>query len=349
LANATGNVINPERNGKVYVSYYNCPNPTSTQEISYNSAGSYIDSICTTSDGDYLPVIYYYVNDQLENGSNYPLLSPYQVLSTIVNNYTCCEVISTPTPTPTPTVTTTPTHTPPSEYCIEYTVNYDVSQPSSSCGIGLYDSVDEVTVTLYDSPGGSPINATENITIQFSGTESIDCAGYPTIVYPLSVVIYAGSSSGFSTYTQSGYRICEWDSFCKAFSIDDLTISSITPSSYGICVIPTLTPTPTQTPTPTPSCLCHFMTYNDGELPGDLYVRYRSCNGSLVTELISGLYTDDNGDGTYTAHICVSVTGSYNNPVCVQNDNEVVCPNSLSWTSTLQTCNSASGCSGSQN
>ena len=53
----------------------------------------------------------------------------------------------------------------------------------------------------------------------------------------------------------------------------------------------------------------------------------------VTTEPIISLLSTDNGNGTYTAAICVSTIdvgqpGSYDVPVCVQGGLEVVCPSS---------------------
>jgi hypothetical protein len=104
-----------------------------------------------------------------------------------------------------------------------------------------------------------------------------------------------------------------------------------TPSTT-IGATPTNTETPTNTPTntPTPSvtpeanCLCYCLTYTT--VPNDLYVRYALCGtASVETELIQGLPFMDNGDGTYTACICVRQGGAYQVPVCVQGGIEVTC------------------------
>jgi hypothetical protein len=107
-----------------------------------------------------------------------------------------------------------------------------------------------------------------------------------------------------------------------------------TPTPTGT---PTPTPTSTATPTPTPtstvepeSCLCYCYTYTT--VPNDLYVRYAVCGtASTETELINNLETMDNGDGTFTACICVRQGGAYAIPVCVQGGLEVTCPDT--WVS----------------
>lgn len=104
---------------------------------------------------------------------------------------------------------------------------------------------------------------------------------------------------------------------------------------------PTSTPTPTEssTPTPTPTativetdCLQYCMTYDPNDLPNDLYVRYKVCGTSSVeTELIQGLISTLNENGTRTTCICVKQGGAYASPICVQGGNEVVCPTGISW------------------
>jgi hypothetical protein len=57
-----------------------------------------------------------------------------------------------------------------------------------------------------------------------------------------------------------------------------------------------------------------------------LYVRYRDVNETLVTVTINSLESIENGNGTYTAGICVSQNDSYSSPVCVQGGIEIFCP-----------------------
>lgn len=84
-------------------------------------------------------------------------------------------------------------------------------------------------------------------------------------------------------------------------------------------------PTPPPPPPPTPSeGNCYTLTYTT--IPGDLFVRYRRISDdTIVTELINSLETMDNGNGTYTAAICVSTIAPYNIPTCVQGGVEVTC------------------------
>jgi hypothetical protein len=94
---------------------------------------------------------------------------------------------------------------------------------------------------------------------------------------------------------------------------------------------PTPTPTPTATITPN-DCLRYCMTFDRNNLPNTLYVRYKVCStASVETELISGLASVVNQDGTETVCICVKQGEAYATPICVQFGNEIVCPIGFSW------------------
>jgi hypothetical protein len=105
----------------------------------------------------------------------------------------------------------------------------------------------------------------------FDATYS-DCLGnVSTTVY---TQIPANYSFGETTYTQSSYDLCPYDSQCNPVSTTVNGVSSITPAGYTECIVPTPTPTATATPTPTSAT-----TYN--------------CNNG-VCEIVtdgSGLYT----------------------------------------------------------
>ena len=101
----------------------------------------------------------------------------------------------------------------------------------------------------------------------------------------------------------------------------------------NLSILPVYKPLPSIGTTPTvepESCLCYCYTYTT--VPNDLYVRYAVCGtASTETELINNLETMDNGDGTFTACICVRQGGAYQIPVCVQGGIEVTCPDT--WVS----------------
>lgn len=98
---------------------------------------------------------------------------------------------------------------------------------------------------------------------------------------------------------------------------------TITPTKT---ITPTITPTSTITPT-VEETLGTCYTYTYSSVPSDLYVRYRRVSDDTVVDtLINSLIQIDNGDGTYSAAICVSNISPYNIPVCVQGGLEVTCP-----------------------
>jgi hypothetical protein len=52
-----------------------------------------------------------------------------------------------------------------------------------------------------------------------------------------------------------------------------------------------------------------------------------------VDELVNSIISIDNGNGTYTAALCVSTIAPYDVPVCVQGGLEIVCGDST-WIQT---------------
>jgi hypothetical protein len=155
---------------------------------------------------------------------------------------------STPTPTPTATSTPTPTVTPTiGDQCIVIDYFYDTNSGlSDGCG-GNQRTNTTIRATLYNYDGGIPINASQNIDIMFDATYS-DCLG--TTSQSVYLQILANYSFGEATYTEYSYELCPYDQQCNPVSTTVTGVSSITPSGYVQCNIPT--PTPTDTPTPTP-------------------------------------------------------------------------------------------------
>ena len=110
-----------------------------------------------------------------------------------------------------------------------------------------------------------------------------------------------------------------------------VTPAPVTPEPTAAPVTPApvtpapVTPSPTASPTPAPvlpTGNCYTVTYSS--VPSDLSIRYRRSSDDIVTtDLITSIETMDNGDGTYTAGICVSTISPYNNPVFVQGGVEV--------------------------
>lgn len=115
------------------------------------------------------------------------------------------------------------------------------------------------------------------------------------------------------------------------------TITGGTIQSTGTCT----NSEPWVIPGAGPSAGCWSLTYTS--VPGDLSVRYRNAEGTVVTTLIQNVDTMDNGNGTFTAYICVSLTGSYNTPTCFQGGVEIDCGQYV-WTNQQVSCTIASTC-----
>lgn len=130
--------------------------------------------------------------------------------------------------------------------------------------------------------------------------------------------------------------------------VDDLTTGG-TIASTGVCTntqpwTTGIAPAPTATPTVTPSAYgyCYSLTYSS--IPSTLYVRYMNMEEVVTTELIQSLQTIDNGNGTYTAYICVKQGGSYATPTCVEFNNEFNC-SPYAWLTNGCSCTDLNGSS----
>jgi hypothetical protein len=98
------------------------------------------------------------------------------------------------------------------------------------------------------------------------------------------------------------------------------TTTTTTTSTTTTSTTTTSTTTSTTTTTEPPTTgLCFTLTY-ETSISDELFVRYRSTLGDVVTERVETLPTRDNLDGTYTVGICVLQGSSYATPVCVIND-----------------------------
>jgi len=227
---------------------------------------------------------------------------------------------STPTQTPSQTMTRTPTMTPTptactnSNVCMEITVTGSSEESFASieynnCFGTLINEVFTTNGTRYRciqyTMGVAQIfnyTGMPEPTIYGGNCNTFEC---PTGVIPLT-------PSPTPTMTQTA---------TPSATIGSTPTQTPSPSA-------TLNVTPTQTQTPSPSgeanCLCYCLTYTT--VPNDLYVRYALCGtASVETELIQSLPVLDNGDGTYTACICVKQGGAYQTPICVQGGLEVTC------------------------
>jgi len=244
-----------------------------------------------------------------------------------------------PTPTPTVTPTATPTPTPTLEPCECYEYDITISSLDTDAATGntgpnaIYNG--NLVITYTDCEG----NPTESLS--GSGT-AIVCADSNFGVF---LTYYENDMEALAIYSsasQSDRECCPVEPTPTPTGTPTPTPTATstptpTPTSTGPTPTATETPTPTatETPTPTPTggdCLCFCVTYNPLDLPEDLYVRYALCGtASTETELISDLETLDNGDGTFTACVCVRQGGAYSTPICVQGGLETLCPVGISW------------------
>jgi hypothetical protein len=178
------------------------------------------------------------------------------------------QTTTTPTPTPTlsisPTLSITPTFTitpTVSDKCIIIDYYYN-SNSGLADGCGGFQRTDTtIRATLYNNPGGSPVNSTENISIQFTGTTS-DCLG--STVASVIITINSGTSYGEVTYTSLTYEPCPYDQNCNPVSTSIDGVLEISPIQYVQC--PTPTPTPTLTITPTFEPIVETWCYSDGSV-----------------------------------------------------------------------------------
>ena len=123
---------------------------------------------------------------------------------------------------------------------------------------------------------------------------------------------------------QAGYEV----------TISDDNVTGGTVASVGVC-------TNTQ-PWVKPTSgvggvgVCYSLTYNSltQTPPNSLFVRYRDITtNNVLTRQINTMQGMDNGDNTTTIYICVSQTGSYSTPTCVENSVEISCPSPYNWVS----------------
>jgi uncharacterized delta-60 repeat protein len=271
-----------------------------------------------------------------------PTITPTPTLTQTITPTITPTLTQTLTPTQTVTPTITPTITPTMTLTITQTPT--ITPTSEGCDCFVYD----VTISEQDTlaaTGNTGVFAQYNDNVVINYT---DCDGNPSqlvsgspgaqvcadINQSFGLTFYQNNIEGlttFSSFVQTAVECCDEPP-------TPTPTQTITPTVNPTST-PTLTPTPTvtETPTPTPTsesldCLCFCVTYELDDLPNDLYVRYRNCTTDTTeTELISGLESIDNGNGTYTSCLCVRQGGAYATPVCVQGGLEIFCPSGISW------------------
>jgi len=250
-------------------------------------------------------------------------------------------------PTSTPTLTSTPTNTP--GPCVPDTatpkgVLIHLNSGSDYTDCAVYTGLTENTIT-----GATPFTSITGGSINLSGLTptllevyvKMICIGCCEQVFKVNLDECCDYGVG-ATNTPTPTVTATNTQTPTATSTNTPTLTATNTQTLTPTNSPTLeatnTPTITLTNTPTTPCICFSMTYTTAQLPFDLYVRYSPCSGGTITNLISNLFTYDNGNGTFTAFICVNPGGLYPAPVCVQNNILIDCPSPLSWTNELTNC-----------
>jgi uncharacterized delta-60 repeat protein len=256
----------------------------------------------------------------------------------------CCTIVPTPpptgSPTRTPTNTATPTLTPTQTItptCSTFTTQYMRTRllGCSNFDLGLFDNPDFTgnanAVCDYVVSG----TAYGDLGTIFSGTETIS-SGDHIHTFNLSSVLLPGECvSGFTV--NSVVPVCPCVNVIFQFITPTPSATpTLTPTTTPtITSTPTgteTTPTPTSTPTASPqNCSCYELTYEMDDVEG-ISVRWRDCSTDTITTTnISSLESIDNNDGTFTTYICVKQGSSYNTPICVEDDLEILCPTGVDW------------------
>ena len=236
---------------------------------------------------------------------------------------TASSCVSPTTPTPTPTFTPTPSPTPPADcYCYDIVVTGSTvpgPEPTVIATLDYNDCFGVRTLRSFTQGPGTYkqcIQRSGGVVQYFpEGTEGID----------ESYLIGVGVGNCNTGYVCTGYTPAVTPTPTPTPTSTPVgPTATPTPTPTGTPTpTPTGTPTPTPTETPAPEGNCWCVTYET--MSPTLSVRYRDINGNVQTTLIDNLETMDNGDGTFTACICVSPTGTYSTPVCVQGGIEVTC------------------------
>lgn len=215
-----------------YETAFNSVIYTYTQLINAGFTGvpSFGDTI-TVSGSPNVEAVYEY-NGTTSNSAVAPVI-------TSINEWDCYgnpinPPTATPSPTPTPTPTPTQTSLPPGSACIVWSESIQ-SGLQDGCG-GFQKTITTLTVELQDG-NGTPINATETITVSFDATYSNELGTTPTII---QAQIANGYSSGLTYYSSQTYEIGPYSGQCTPESTTrDNSTPTITGSNngtYGVCV-----------------------------------------------------------------------------------------------------------------
>jgi len=262
---------------------------------------------------------------------------------------------STATNTPTLTATNTPTQTETPTLTATNTPTLTQTPTLTSTSTPTLTATN--TPTLTETP-----TLTSTATPTLTMTQTVLAACYQDVIFEVGPdganIAYLTCCGGEKSrlYTEQGIYIiedCIQTDSLYAFEGSLNWVNYFDGTTPCDCPTPTPTLTSTSTPTPTPTlpadCTCYSITYSEQDLDTlvGISVRYSVCDGGdIVREPITSLITKDNGNGTYTSFICVSDTGSYSTPVCVENDEEIICR--IPFVSGGQ-CNTVNDCVNAEN
>ena len=224
-----------------------------------------------------------FVSNSIPDGTTYIKINPNS--AGCLNQYIIVELSGAPTCsfdativyglpsvtlTPTPTQTQTPTGTP-NDACVLIDYQYNTTTGLEDGCNGSQRTDYTARATLFNYYGGSPINATETITITLDATYSYCLGNDPTFV---QITINSGSSYGEATYVAYTYNPCPYDQQCLPESTTINGVNSISPNTYTEC-LPPPSATPTPTPTiPTANGQCYTYTLDYGVSTTDYGVSY---------------------------------------------------------------------------
>jgi len=275
--------------------------------------------------------------------TNTPTLSatntPTLTSTSTATNTPTLTATNTPTQTETPTLTATQTPTLTSTSTSTETPTLTATSTPTLTQTPTLTPTSTTTLTATNTPTLTETpTLTSTATPTLTMTQTVLASCYQDVIFEVGPdganIAYLTCCGGEKSrlYTEQGIYIiedCIQTDSLYAFEGSLNWVNYFDGTTPCDCPTPTPTLTSTSTPTPTPTmpadCTCYSVTHNGDELVG-VDVRYSVCDGGeVITEPITGLVTNDNGNGTFTSFVCVSDTGTYATPVCVEDGNEVAC------------------------
>jgi len=286
--------------------YFVCSAPTTTTTTTSTTTSTTTEQPTTTS------------TTSTTTTNNLPTTTSTTSTTTTNNLPTTTSTTSTTTSAPTTTTTTSTTTSTTTLGYRAFLLAYSATSGEEACT--RYPTV--FTNTYYTNPAFSVLS---NGVIIYQDQ---------ALTSPAGNGFYSNGTNYWNTGAGSGNL--QNQTACPGATTTSTTTSTTTAAptttsttTSTTTAAPTTTSTTTSTTT-TYSCTPYDYTYTT--VPNDLYVRYSDCTtNTILTVLVDTLPTMDNGNGTFTATICVRNGSSYSVPVCVQNLLEIVCPNGNTW------------------